>query len=72
MVSCLFVPLKEDVRAGTARRLLPVVVVDVVPAAVAQKCTAGALKRLDESPPLHAISSSSSLRIPGMSSVLKV
>ena len=52
---------------GTGWDLPVFVVLDVVPATVAQKCAAGALEGLNQIPPLHATSSSSSLRIPGMS-----
>jgi hypothetical protein len=48
------------------------IVKDVMPAAVAEKLAPGSFQRLDKVPPLHATSSSSSFRMPGISSALNV
>jgi len=45
---------------------------DVVTAAVAQKLTSGSFQGLNEVTALHATSSSSSLRMPGIGSALNV
>jgi hypothetical protein len=70
-------PARQDlvdltVTGNRLRATCPWVVVDVVPTAVAQEDASGLKQFLDQVQPLHATSRSSTFRIPGICSLVKV